>query len=132
MVTSMFSIFQARKICDSVMIHSMFGIWFSGANAFSFCRGWRGKQSGSHFLSQWLIWKKRVNAQEKRGKKSKKLHDAEGVVDWGCRVGGCLIKVCLHVGYRLKRPRILKSQREPLCLFFVHCVLGAGFGWGCG
>lgn len=86
------------------MIHSMFSIWFSGANSFSFCRGWRGKQSGSHFLSQWLIWKKRVNAQEERGKKSKKLHDAEGVVDWGCRAGGCLIKVRLNVGYKLKRP----------------------------
>lgn len=127
----MYSTFQAQKICDSVM--SMFSIWFSGANSFSFCRGWTGKQSGSHFLSQWLIQKKRVNAQEERGKKSKKLHDAEGVVDWGCRAGGCLIKVRLNVGYKLKRPNILKSRWELLCLFFVvHRVVGAGFGWGCG
>lgn len=48
------------------------------ANVFYFHRGWGSKQTGSHVLSQWLIWKK-----GRRG--AKQLQDAKAAVEKGLR-----------------------------------------------
>lgn len=49
--------------------------------------GWGSKQTGSHFLSQWLIWKKgNCSGGEEKGGKAAMVQDAQAVVDRGCWV----------------------------------------------
>lgn len=58
------------------------------ANMLSFHGGgWGSKQTGSHFLSQWLIWKKgNCSGGEEKGGKAATVQDAQAVVDRGCWV----------------------------------------------
>lgn len=64
---------------------AMFNIWSRGGRGVV-----RGKQTGSHFLSQWLIWEKRGSGEggtESEVGVARTKQEAQAVDEQGCRVG---------------------------------------------